>query len=182
MRAWFVKRVSSEDAPYRPNGTTFHSNWPSFYSYGSLKVVDQRISGYVSRIKLNWKKLELYFFAYQAVLTKRGTAALNTANALLWSLGSGSIVMVEAELLDLVYVLGFLLSNDRGFSRMTVLGTVTSRQNVGGSIERSIVGLFGRFLGSMSFIRALSLQLRWCLFPIIRVRYHLLSTFLYAWA
>ena len=39
-------------------------------------------------------------------------------------------VMVEAEHLDLVYVLGFRPSNDRGFSRMTVLGTVTSRKNV----------------------------------------------------
>ena len=44
---------------------------------------------------------------------------------------------------------GFRLSNVRGFSRVTVLGTFTSRKNVGGSIERSIVGLFGRFLGSM---------------------------------
>ena len=36
---------------------------------------------------------------------------------------------------------------------MTVLGTVTSRKNVGGSIEHSIVGLFCQFLGCMSFIR-----------------------------
>ena len=48
---------------------------------------------------------------------------------------------------DLVYVLGFRLSNDRGFLMMTVLGTVKSRKNVRGSIERSIVGLFCLFLG-----------------------------------
>ena len=59
-----------------------------------------------------------------------------------------------------------------------MLGTVTSRKNVGGSIERSIVGLFGRFLGSVGFIRTMSLQLRWCRFPLFRVRYYLLSTFL----
>ena len=63
---------------------------------------------------------------------------------------------------------------------MTVLETVTSRKNVGGSIERSIVGLFSRFLGSKNFIRMLSLQLRGYLLPLFRVRCHLLSTFLYA--
>ena len=67
---------------------------------------------------------------------------------------------------------------------MTVLGAVTSPKNVGGSIERSIVGLFGRFLVSVVFIRTLSLQQRWCLFSLFRgtVRYYLLSEFLYAWA
>ena len=29
VRAWFMTHVSSEEAPCRPNGTTFHSNWPS---------------------------------------------------------------------------------------------------------------------------------------------------------
>ena len=43
---------------------------------------------------------------------------------------------------------------------MKVLGTVTSRKNVGGGIELSIVGRFCRSLGSMSFIRTLSLLLR----------------------
>ena len=43
---------------------------------------------------------------------------------------------------------------------MIVLGTVTLRKNVGGSIERSIVGLLCRFIGSVGFIRTLSLQLR----------------------
>ena len=41
-----------------------------------------------------------------------------------------------------------------------MLGTVTPSKNVRGGIERSIVGLFCRSLGSMSFIRTLSLQLR----------------------
>ena len=31
MRAWFTTRVSSEEASCRPNGTTFHSNWPSYH-------------------------------------------------------------------------------------------------------------------------------------------------------
>ena len=65
---------------------------------------------------------------------------------------------------------------------MTVLGTVTSSKNVVGRIEHSesIAGLFSRFLGSMDVIRTLSLQLRWCLLPLFRVRYHLLLSFLCA--
>ena len=63
---------------------------------------------------------------------------------------------------------------------MTVSGKVTSRKNIGGTIERSIVGHFSRFLGSMGFIP--TLQLRWCLFALFRARHHLLSPFLYAWA
>ena len=29
VSAWFMTRMSSEEAPCRPKGTTFHSNWPS---------------------------------------------------------------------------------------------------------------------------------------------------------
>ena len=49
-----------------------------------------------------------------------------------------------------------------------MLGTVTSRKNVGGRIESSIVGLFSLFLGSMGFICTLSLHLRWCPLPLFR--------------
>ena len=30
VRDWFMTRVSSENAPCRPNSTLFHSNWPSY--------------------------------------------------------------------------------------------------------------------------------------------------------
>ena len=71
---------------------------------------------------------------------------------------------------------------------MTVFGTVTlcNLKNIGGSTERSIVGLFGHGSvgfschGSVGFMRTSSLQLHWCLFPLFRVRYYRLSTFLYA--
>ena len=109
--------------------------------YGSLKVVDQRISGYGSRIKLNGKKTVFLCLASCVDETGDGSEEYCLCPSLV-ARCSGRIVMVEAEHLDLVYVLGFRPSNDRGFSRMTVLGTVTSRKNVRGSIERSIVGLF----------------------------------------
>ena len=72
-------------------------------------------------------------------------------------LPSESLKVVDlAHQTRLVSVLGFHLSNVRGFSGMTVLGTVTSRKNVGGSIERSIVGLFAEpiswFCGFHSYV------------------------------
>ena len=72
--------------------------------------------------------------------------------------------------------------------------TAAQCKNVGGrtGIERAIVtsesgSIFVRFLGSMCFTRASSLQLRWCPLPLFRFRCYLLSTFkfngtfLYAW-
>ena len=68
----------------------------------------------------------------------------------------------------------------RIFQENSVLATVASHKNVGGSIERVIAGLSGRFLGPVGFAPALSLQPRWRLFPLFRAKYRLLPTFLYA--
>ena len=81
--------------------------------YGSLKEVDERISGYGSRIKLNGKKT--VFLCLASCVDETGDGSADCLCPSLVARCSGRIVMVEAEHLDLVYVLGFRLSNDRGY-------------------------------------------------------------------
>ena len=114
--------------------------------YGGLKIVDQHISGYGSCIKLNGKKTVFLCLASCTDETGDGSAEYCLCPFLVaWCIGS--IVMVKAEHSNLVYVLGFRLSNDQRFSRMTVLGTVTQCKFFGGSIKHQLCAFSADFLG-----------------------------------
>ena len=83
-------------------------------------------------------------------------ATLPVIDAFLWTSlqwqqcdGQGRIL---SEHLNLISLLGFCLSNDQAFSRMTVLGIDVYCKNVGGSIELSIVGFSANFLAWVSLV------------------------------
>ena len=71
-----MTRISSEEAPCRPNGTSFHSNWPSY----NRKLVFHR---YAARTR-SWRQLLL---ARKSLAKKRDPRApLSSASMC----GSGS--------------------------------------------------------------------------------------------
>jgi len=48
VKAWFMARIFSEDDPWSPNWTTFHSNWPSYNQKLVFHLSEPRTRSYGS--------------------------------------------------------------------------------------------------------------------------------------